>query len=74
MEFIIVHQGKPSDIYDDSCNGTWLLRKDIHSQMVWDAGNENKLEGSDIQTWLEGTYYNLFDANIKAAIKQVKIP
>ena len=42
--------------------------------MVWDAGDVNKLEESDIQPWLEGTYYNLFDANIKAAIKQVKIP
>ena len=22
-DFIIVHQGKPSSVYDDSCNGTW---------------------------------------------------
>ena len=27
--FIIVHQGKPSSLYDASCDGTWLLRKDI---------------------------------------------
>ena len=25
-EFIVVHQGKPSSVYDESCNGTWLLR------------------------------------------------
>ncbi len=24
-DFIVVHQGKPSSLYDDSCNGTWLL-------------------------------------------------
>lgn len=29
-DFIIVHQGKPSSVYDDSCNGTWLLMKDIY--------------------------------------------
>ena len=23
--FIVVHQGKPSSLYDDSCDGTWLL-------------------------------------------------
>ena len=22
-DFIVVHQGKPSSVYDDSCNGTW---------------------------------------------------
>ena len=27
-EFLVVHQGLPSDIYDASCNGTWLLMKD----------------------------------------------
>lgn len=30
-DFIIVHQGKPSSVYDDSCNGTWLLMKDIYT-------------------------------------------
>ena len=29
-EFIVVHQGKPSSLYDESCNGTWLLMKDIY--------------------------------------------
>ena len=29
-EFIVVHQGKPSSVYDESCNGTWLLMKDIY--------------------------------------------
>ena len=23
-EFIIVHQGKPSSLYDESCDGTWF--------------------------------------------------
>ena len=29
-EFIVIQQGNPDPaIYDDSCNGTWLLIKDI---------------------------------------------
>jgi len=27
-ECIITHQGKPSSLYDDSCDGTWLTRAD----------------------------------------------
>lgn len=73
-EFLVVHQGKPSSIYDDSCNGTWLLMKDIYENRVWQSGNINKYESSDIHTYLNGTFLNLFDSNIKDAIKQVKIP
>ena len=73
-EFIVVHQGKPSSVYDESCNGTWLLMKDIYENRVWQSGNVNKYESSDIHTYLNNTFLNLFDSNIKNAIKQVKIP
>lgn len=73
-EFIVVHQGKPSSIYDDSCNGTWLLMKDIYESRQWHSSNVNTLESSTIHTYLNGTFLNLFDADIKAQIKQVKIP
>lgn len=73
-EFLVVHQGKPSSLYDDSCNGTWLLMKDIYENRVWQSGNINKYESSDIHTYLNNTFLNLFDSNIKDAIKQVKIP
>lgn len=73
-EFIVVHQGKPSSEYDESCNGTWLLMKDIYEKRVWQRGNINKYESSDIHTYLNNTFLNLFDSNIKDAIKQVKIP
>ena len=73
-EFIVVHQGKPSSLYDDSCNGTWLLMKDIYEKRQWNSSDVNKLESSTIHSYLNSTFLNLFDSNIKDAIKQVKIP
>ena len=73
-EFIVVHQGKPSSIYDESCDGTWLLMKDIYEKRVWQSENSNKYESSDIHTSLNNTFLNLFESSIKDTIKQVKIP
>lgn len=74
VEYLVVQQGKPSSMYDDSCDGTWLLRKDIAEKRVWDSGNSNVLESSDIQSYLNGTWLTRYDADIQNAIKQVKIP
>ena len=71
-DFIIIHQGKPSSVYDDSCNGTWVLMKDIYTTYTF--GNNNSYKDSSIHTYLNGTFYNLIDSDIRAAIKQVKIP
>lgn len=73
-EFLVVHQGLPSSMYDASCNGTWLLMKDIYKNRAWHNSNVNKYESSDIHTYLNNTFLNLLDSNIKNTIKQVKIP
>lgn len=73
-EFIVVHQGKPSSLYDDSCNGTWLLMKDIYENRQWHNSNVNNLENSTIHSYLNGSFLNLFESNIRDAIKQVKLP
>ena len=72
--FIVVHQGKPSSVYDDSCNGTWLLMKDIYERRQWDSSNTNDYANSTIHSYLNGTFMNLVESSIKNAIKQVKIP
>ena len=72
-DFLVVHQGLPSSMYDSSCNGTWLLLKDIYTTRTWDSSN-NDYKNSDIHSYLNGTFLNLFDDDIKNAIKQVKIP
>lgn len=73
-EFIVVHQGKPSSLYDESCNGTWLLMKDIYENRQWHSSATNFLEFSTIHSYLNSTFLNLFDSDIRDAIKQVKIP
>ena len=72
-EWILVHQGLPSSIYDESCDGTWLLLKDIYTTRTWDSSN-NDYKNSDIHSYLNGTFLNLFDDDIKNAIKLAKIP
>ena len=73
-EFIVVQQGKPSSMYDDSCNGTWLLMKDIYENRQWHSSDVNKLESSTIHSYLNSTFLNLFDSNIRDVSKQVKLP
>lgn len=72
-DFIIVHQGLPSSAYDASCNGVWVVMKDIYTTMKWDGSNNDYLN-SDMTAYLNGTFISLIDADIRNAIKQVKIP
>ena len=74
VDYIVVHQGRPSSSYDTSCDGTWLLRQDIAENRVWDSGNSNVLERSDIDSYLHNAWINRYDTDIRNAIKQVKIP
>ena len=72
-DFIIVHQGKPSSIYDDSCDGTWVLLKDVYTTRTF-GSRDNSYKDSSIHSYLNSTFYDLIDSDIRAVIKQVKIP
>ena len=76
VEYLVVNQGIPenSSLYDASCDGTWLLMKDIYENRQWNSSNVNNLENSTIHSYLNGTFLNLFESNIRDAIKQVKLP
>lgn len=75
-EYLVVNQGIPSasSLYDASCDGLWLLRKDIHSNRQWNTSDVNKYESSAINTWLNGEFFNTLGNVEQATIKQVKIP
>ena len=75
-EFLIVNKGIPgnSSLYDASCDGVWLLMKDIYESRVWHSSLKNEYDASDIHTYLNDTFLNLLDADVKTQIKTVKIP
>ncbi len=76
VEYLVVNQGAPSgsSLYDASCDGTWLLRKDIFDSRAWHSSNRNSYKASTIHSYLNSTFLGLFDSDIQAAIKEVKIP
>lgn len=73
VEYLIVNQGLPSSMYDASCDGCWVLRKDIAENRVWDSTN-NDYKNSDIHAYLNGNWTSRYEAGILSQIKQVKIP
>lgn len=76
-EFLVIHHGRPSSLYDSSCEGTWLLMKDVYENKAWDSlytTTKHPYPSSTIHPYLNGTFLGLFDSDIQAAIKQVKIP
>lgn len=71
QEFIIVHQGNPdSTLYASSCDGTWLLMKDIFTTYQYASSGSNRYAPSDVRAYLENT----FASYLSISIKQVKIP
>lgn len=59
-------------MYDASCNGAWLLRKDVYGNSEWNSSNNNSYKASTIHSYLNSTFLNLLD--IKDIIRQAKIP
>ena len=73
-DFIVVHKGKPGSMYDASCDGVWLLMKDCYEAKRWHSSNVNDYANSEVHSYLNSAFLNLFDADIRAQIKQVKLP
>lgn len=77
-EFIVVHQGNPdSAIYDESCDGTWLLMKNLFAMMTWNSSASNDYQNSSIHAHLNNENFGflaLLESDCLSAIKQVKIP
>ena len=62
VEYLVVNQGKPSgsSLYDDSCDGTWLLRKNLKQNYQWNSSRVNDYQNSTIHSWLNSDFFNQF--------------
>lgn len=72
--FFIVHQGLPSSIYDESCNGTWLLSSNALERYQFDDYAVGDYADSYIKGILNGYMHLQFDESIRNIMKTVKIP
>ena len=77
VEYLVVHQGKPSAKYDNSCSGTWVLRKDIYTLQLWVSGGVSRntnYDNSSIRNFLTNIGPTVISTDIFNVIKDVKIP
>lgn len=71
----IAYKGNPNpNLYDESCNGVWLVLNTIYSTRA--NGNDCQYAGGIIDTYLNSTFLGRIDKDGNAAkyIKDVKIP
>lgn len=73
VEYMVVHQGLPSSIYDESCNGTWLVRNKLLKADVWNNGDAN-YAASTMHSYFNNTLLKSFSSTLQNKILQVKIP
>lgn len=77
-EFIIVNQGIPvnaTDHYDTSCNGTWLLMKDIYTSMAMvSSESEVAYNNTNVHNYLTNEFFGLLGEKEQSAVKTVKVP
>lgn len=62
--------------YENGLNGsgrTLVVRKDCYDTRQWHTSNVNAYATSAIETWLNSTYKNLLDADIRGVIGTTKI-
>lgn len=75
VEYLVVNHGIPSNssLYDSSCNGTWLLRKDLDHPYAYNTSNSNEYPDSLLYIYFKTGFFNSLGTIEKSVIKQVKI-
>lgn len=74
-EFIVTHQGNPiSSIYGESCNGTWVLLKDIGALTRWAVRSSTSYSSSDCYVRnLALAFVSRLDSEIQSSLIPVAI-
>lgn len=75
-DYLVVNQGVPSNstLYDSSCDGTWLLRKNLVGKTLPDQSGTGTYTKMLVHTYLTNTFFPTLGSIEQATIKQVKIP
>ena len=76
-DFIVIRHGSPPGLYDSSCNGTWVLQKDIFETHTWAEYADSRrtcYNTAQVRNYLENDWKNKVDSEIRTQIKRVKIP
>lgn len=72
-DYIIVHKGKPSSIYSETCDGVWVLRRYIKARSIFDD-SLNMYSSSNVHYLCKTGFYDLIEESQRSVIKTVKIP
>ena len=72
--YLVIHKGLPSSDYAGWENGVALMQYELSTGRAWNGTNYNNYEGSGIHTYLNSTYYDLFDSAVKSNILSVRVP
>lgn len=73
--FIIIHHGRPSAGYDQSCDGTWILMDGVCASQKMNNNNANSnINGSIVFEYINNDFFLSLEEDIQANIKQVRIP
>lgn len=77
-QFLIVHKGLPSDIYDASCDGVWLMGVNGAAACRWTSntseGAKNSYRLSITHGYLPTTWAGTLETRVKDSMITAKIP
>ena len=67
-DFIVIRHGSPPGLYDSSCNGTWVLQKDIFETHTWAEYADSRrtcYNTAQVRNYLENDWKNKVDSEIR---------
>ena len=74
-QWLVVQQGNPdTSKYDSSCDGTWLLMKNIYENRAWHSSTFNSYASSTIYSYLSNAFLALFESDVRSLVQQAKLP
>lgn len=76
VEYLVVNQGIPSNssLYDASCDGTWLLRKDILELLAYNSSENNSYKASAIHSYINSTFLTCWEKWNSLLLSRLKSP